>query len=41
MPDWFDILLIILSIFIGGFALGMKYGAAATEYKEYRKKDGD
>lgn len=26
MPDWFDILLIILSVFIGGFALGVKYG---------------
>ena len=26
MPDWFDILLVILSVFIGGFALGVKYG---------------
>lgn len=26
MPDWFGILLIILSVFIGGFVLGAKYG---------------
>lgn len=30
MPDWFGILLIILSVFIGGFVLGVKYG----EWKE-------
>lgn len=26
MPDWFGILLIILSVFISGFALGVKWG---------------
>lgn len=26
MSDWFGILLIVLSIFMGGFALGYTYG---------------
>lgn len=26
MPDWFGILLIVLSMFVGGFVLGVKYG---------------
>ena len=26
MSDWFGILLIILSVFAGGFALGIKWG---------------
>ena len=26
MGDWFGILIIILSVFIGGFALGVKWG---------------
>lgn len=31
MPDWFGILLIILSVFIGGFALGVKYGEGSEK----------
>ena len=26
MADWLEILIIILSVFIGGFALGVKWG---------------
>lgn len=34
MPDWIGILLIVLSVFIGGFALGVKYGEAKGEWKK-------
>lgn len=39
MPDWVGILLTILSIFIGGFALGVKYGESkAVKIFEDAKK---
>ena len=31
MSDWFGILLIILSIFVGGFVLGVKYGERSED----------
>ena len=34
MPDWFGILLTILSVFIGGFALGVKYGESKNEHTD-------
>lgn len=34
MPDWFGILLTILSVFIGGFALGVKFGEWDKEQDE-------
>ena len=31
MADWVGILLIVLSVFVGGFALGTKWGEAKGE----------